>query len=383
MYDRLLLPPKGSFFLFGPRGTGKTTWLRAHFDGATWVDLLDETVYQRYLVDVGPLQLELGRLAPRSWVVLDEVQRLPSLLNEAHRQIEARKLRFALTGSSARKLRRSGVNLLAGRAVWRTMFPFAPEELGSDFDLERALRWGTLPIVWGSEHPDDTLRAYVELYLKEEIKAEALVRNLPGFARFLPVAALFHGQVLNVSGLARDAGVARTTIAEYVSILEDTLVAHRLPAFEAKLRVRERRHPKLYFVDPGLVRAIKGASGKPVGEERGALLEGLVFMLLRLYRQTGKLLFDDLAYWAPGEARETEVDFVLVQGKRRIAIEVKSGARIQSRDLKGLRAIADLPGVDRRILVSTSATDGRTDDGIDVWSFATFCRELERGTIGR
>jgi len=182
---------------------------------------------------------------------VDEVQRLPWILNEVHRFIEEKGLRFVLTGSNSRKLTRAGVNLLAGRALRRTMYPFLPEELGEDFDLEEVLRFGSLPIVWTSSSKTETLAACVQTYLKEAIQSEALVRNLPGFARFLPVAALFHGQVLNATSVARDAGVARTTVEDFLEILEETYVAFRLRAFEGRLRVREKRHPKLYWVDPG------------------------------------------------------------------------------------------------------------------------------------
>jgi len=248
---RILEQPKGSFFLFGPRGVGKSTWLRGAFPGAHRVDLLDEALYQSYLVDVAGFAGELRDLPRGSLVVVDEVQRLPMLLNEVHRHLEDRGLRFVLCGSSARKLKTAGTNLLAGRAARRYVHPFLPEELGSSFDLDTALRNGTLPVIWMAEDRGEALEAYAQLYLKEEVQAEALVRNLPGFPRFLPVAALFHGQVANVSGIARDAGAARTTVAAYLEILEDTLLAFRLPAYEIRLRVRERRHPKLYWADPG------------------------------------------------------------------------------------------------------------------------------------
>ena len=217
--------------------------------------------YQTYLADPAQFAAELGAAPVGSWVVVDEVQRLPALLNDVHRSIESRRIKFALSGSSARKLRRGGTNLLGGRAVTRTMFPFAPEELGTSFDLDDALTRGTLPLVVAADSPTETLAAYVQTYLKQEIQAEAIVRNLPGFARFLPIAALFHGQALNVASLARDAGVSRTTVDGYVEILEDTLLATRLAAFEGKLRVRERKHPKLFFVDPGVVRALKHQLG--------------------------------------------------------------------------------------------------------------------------
>lgn len=381
MIPRLLRPPKRSFFLLGPRGSGKTTWSKQHFRDAARFDLLDEARYQRYLADVASFQRELAAVPDGSWVVIDEVQRLPNLLNEVHRQIEERGLRFSLTGSSARKLRRAGVNLLAGRAVRCTMYPLSPEELGDAFDLDRALSVGTLPIVWTSEDPEETLRAYAQLYLKEEIQGEALVRSLPGFARFLPIAALCHGQLVNAAGIARDAGVARTTVLEYLSVLEDTLLAYRLPAFEGKLRVRERRHPKLFWIDPGIARAVTKSRGAPSPEERGRLFEGFVYMLLRLYIDLGRLPVDEVSYWAPADAAQTEVDFVLSTGKAHVALEVKTATRVHEPHFAGLRAVAELPGLKRRVLLHLGTENGRTQDGIEVWSFERFCESLARGDL--
>ena len=226
---RTLTAPRSSFFLFGPRGTGKTTWVRHEYPDAHRIDLLDEALYQSYLADVGRFAGELQAVASGGWVFVDEIQRLPGLLNEVHRHIEGSGLRFILTGSSARKLKRAGVNLLGGRAVHTRMYPFLPHELGTDFDLDTVLRHGSLPVIWNADDRAAALRSYVQLYLKEEIKGEALVRNLAGFARFMPVAALFHGQTLNIASAARDAEVSRTTLAGYVEILEDTLVAFVCP----------------------------------------------------------------------------------------------------------------------------------------------------------
>ena len=379
IYPRLLSPPRGSFFLFGPRGAGKSTWLRGAFPQAHRVDLLDEALYQSYLVDAGAFAGELRTLAPGAVVVVDEVQRLPSLLNEVHRHIEEKKLRFVLCGSSARKLKTAGTNLLAGRAVRRHLHPFVPEELGSDFDLERALRFGTLPVVWTASDPGDALAAYAQLYLKEEIQAEALVRNLPGFARFLPVAALLHGQVINVAGIARDAGAARTTVADYLDILEDTLLAFRLPAFEAKLRVRERRHPKLYWADAGVPRAMKRQLGPPAAEERGHLFEGWVAALLRAYRDY-RTLFDDWGYWATGKGSSVEVDFVLRRGRGLVAIEVRAGQKVFEADLRGLRAVAELRPM-RRIVVYRGERRQATADGVEILPVTAFLRELEAQTL--
>lgn len=375
-YARLAKPPGRSFFLFGPRGTGKSTWARGQFPDAHRIDLLDEAIYHSLLADPSLFAARLRPLKRGSWVVVDEIQRLPSLLNEVHRGIEELGLRFVLLGSSARKLKAAGTNLLAGRARWKTMFPLVPAELGADFDLSRALRFGTIALVQASEDPPATLEAYVHLYLREEIKAEALVRNLPGFARFLPIAALFHGQLVNISNIARDAGTARTTVAGYLDILDDTMLTYRLPAFEARLRVRERKHPKLYWVDPGLVRAVKRHLGPVSHEERGPLLEGFVLTLLRAHREE-QHLYDGIHYWSPLQAGRTEVDFLLERGGKYLAIEVKSGARLSNQVLAGLRAIGDLRGVARRVLVYGGSQILETKDGIEVWPVARLLKALE------
>jgi predicted AAA+ superfamily ATPase len=379
-YRRILAPPKGSFFLFGVRGAGKSTWARETFPDAYVVDLLDEHRYQTLLADPGLLALELRGVPLHRVVVLDEVQRVPALLNEVHRAIEATRRRFVLLGSSARRLRTAGTNLLAGRALVLTMFPLVPAELGADFNLARVLRFGSIPIVWQAEEPRAALDAYVQLYVREEIRAEALVRNLPAFLRFLPVAALFHGQVVNVAGLARDAGTARTTIEGYLGILQDTLLATLLPAFEARMRARERRHPKLYWVDPGLVRAAKRQLGPVAAEERGPLLEGLVLTILRAHN-AGADLFDDVTYWAPAQARQTEVDFLLRRGQEFVAIEVKAQPRFSAAQLVGLRAIEGLPRLRRRILVYLGSLPLRTEDGIDVWPFDRFLEAVGDGSL--
>jgi len=278
-------------------------------------------------------------------------------------------------GSSARKLKTESTNLLAGRALWNTMFPLVPEELGDDFELERVLRFGSIALVWRSTDPRATLESYVHLYLSEEIRAEALVRNLPGFLRFLPVAGICHGQTINVSSIARDAGVARTTVGGYLDVLEDTLLATRLPAYEARLRVRERKHPKLYWVDPGLARAVKKQLGSVTVEERGALLEGWIFTLLRTYAEE-RALYDEIFYWAPLQANRTEVDFILRRGQEVLALEVKSTRRFSPSLLNGLKAIADLDTVVRKILVYSGDRLLRTEEGIDVWPVARFLEAL-------
>ena len=374
-YTRLQKPPKSSFFLLGMRGTGKSAWVKNAYPKAKRFDLLIESEYQAYLAQPHLFAEELNKIQSGSWVVIDQVQRLPNLLNEVHRAIEEQKLKFALLGSSARKLRQSGVNLLGGRALLRTMHPFLPQELGKDFDLERALRFGSLPLIIMSEDPKEQLQAYVELYLKEEIQAEAIVRNLPGFARFLPIAALFHAQTINVSGMGRDSSVNRATAEGYIKILEDTLLGFRLPAYAPNLRVKEKSHPKWYWIDNGVARAAKKTLGVPIPEERGALFEGFIAMLLRAYNDLKIFEFDTVSYWSP-PGGSTEVDFVIERGKEKIAIEVKTAKEPGTEHLKGLRAISDLKGLKKKILVYPGKRDRQTNDGIEILGFDSFISEI-------
>jgi len=375
VYTRLTRLPGRSFFLFGVRGVGKSSWARTTLPDALRLDLLDEALFLDLLADPSLFRKLVSTIMQDDWVVIDEVQRIPTLLNEVHRLIEERGLRFALLGSSARKLKTAGTNLLAGRAIRKAMYPLVPQELGVDFNLEDVLRYGSIPLVRAADNRREVLESYVQLYLREEIRAEALVRNLPGFVRFLPIAALLHGQSLNVAGIARDAGVARTTVSGYLDVLEDTLLTSRLSAFEAKLRVRERRRPKLYWVDPGLTRAVKRQFGPVSAEERGALFEGWILGLLRAHAQE-QPVFDAIHYWAPAESY-TEVDFLLSRDTEYLAIEAKAARRYNTTLLKGLRAITNLPRLVRRILIYDGERAFRTEDGIDVWPVKQFLNALQ------
>ena len=224
------------------------------------------------------------------------------------------------------------------------------------------------------------LAACAQLYLREEVQAEALVRNLPGFARFLPVAALLHGQTVSVAGVARDAAVARTTVNGYLDILEETLLCFRVQGYEARLRARERKQPKLYWCDPGLVRAMKRSTGTPVPEERGALFEGLVAQLIRAY-QDYRRLCEAIYYWAPSGRSATEVDFLLERGGEFVAVEAKSGRNFSQTWCKGLRAIEALHGLRRRIVIYPEGPALQTEDGIEVLSFGDFADMLAAGSL--
>ena len=367
-YPRLFEPPKMSFFLLGMRGVGKSTLIRNHFKHAKIINLLDEGLYQLYLSKPHAFAEDLSSVKPGDWVIVDEAQRLPQLLNEAHRFIEDKKIKFALLGSSARKLRRAGVNLLGGRAAQKFLHPFLPQELGKDFSMDRVLRNGSIPLIWMSEDPKEQLSAYLQLYLKEEIQAEAIVRNLPGFARFLPVAALFHAQVVNTEAIGRDCGVARSTVEGYLQILEDTLIAFQIPAYENKLRVRQRAHPKLYWSDSGVVRAAKRQLEGLAVEEKGALFEGFIAQILKAYRELGKLDCDRISYWSAGK-NSVEVDFILERGKEIIGIEAKSGTEPDKKWFSGLSALKDTGKLKRSIVVYAGKRKYRNSSGAEVLPF--------------
>lgn len=339
MFARALEPPKRSFLLFGPRGTGKSTWLKEQFPGALRLDLLRNDTYFR--LSASPHELRsIVTAEPRSrWIVLDEVQRIPALLNEVHALIEDTGHRFALTGSSARKLKRGQANLLAGRASVRHLFPLIHEEYGS-IPIEQVLRFGALPAVLADpKHRMDILEAYAGTYLREEIKEEALTRNVPGYSRFLQVAALANAQVTNLANIARDSAVPRATVSTYFEILTDTMLGQFLPAWTAQARVKEVAHPKFYFFDTGVVRAIQGAlHDRPTGAERGHLLE--TYLLHELsshvsYRGIG----GQWSYWRTNDG--VEVDFVWQRGGQVVAIECKASDTWRKDDDAGLLALAD------------------------------------------
>lgn len=333
MYPRLLPRPTESAFLFGPRGTGKSTWIRDRFSGAPTYDLLDPGESLRLLGDPGLPWQELQHLPPRTWVVIDEVQKVPAVLNTVHRLIELRRLRFVLSGSSARPLRRGGVNLLAGRARTARMFPLVSGELGGDADAARILRHGSLPTAVTGRGPADFLRSYAETYLLEEVKAEGLARSLGGFARFLEVAARQNGQVTNVAGIARDVGIARRTVAGYFEVLIDTLIGAWLPSWKRKPSNRQVQQSRFFFFDPGVVRALAGRLPlPPTPEEQGPLLETWLFGELRAFLSYRGLHYP-LSFWRSYSG--AEVDFLIETPTGFVGVEVKASQRWERRFLRG------------------------------------------------
>jgi len=370
---RNLAAPSGSFFLFGPRGTGKTTWLRQTFSEALWLDLLDPQQQRAYLarperlrewVDAHPLARD---------VVIDEIQKVPALLDVVHQLIEAKRgLRFILTASSAHKLRRDSTNLLAGRLLRVEMHPFTGAELGEDFSLPRALEIGLVPLVWNAADPLQTLRAYASLYLHEEVQAEALVRDIGAFARFLEAISFSHGGLLNLASVARECEVGRKTVEGYLGILEDLLLSFRVPVFTRRAKRHLVAHDKFYYFDAGVYRSLRPAGPLDRREEIGGMaLEGLVAQHLRAWiAQQGQS--DRLYYWRTKSG--SEVDFVVYGPQTFAAWEVKHAARVHAGDLRALKAFReDYP--EARLALLYLGQERLEIDGIAILPCETFLRE--------
>jgi len=342
MYSRLITPPKAkSFFLFGPRGTGKTTWVKSAFPRAVYIDLLEAELFN----DLTANPQRLSNLIPpefKDWVIIDEVQRIPDLLHEVHRLIETKKYYFILTGSSPRKLKRKGPNLLAGRALTLSMHPLSVAELRDDFRLEHSLKYGQLPSVYTEADPQRYLEAYVSTYLEEEIRQEGLTRNLSAFARFLEAASFSQGSILSISSVARECHVERKVVENYFSILEDLLIGYRIPIFSKKAKRRLVAHPKFYFFDVGVYRTLRPMGPLDAPEEvEGVALETLFLQELIALNSTLGLGYK-IFYWRTSNGRE--VDFILYGPKRLLAFEIKRTSRMKSAILGGLKSfLADYP----------------------------------------
>ncbi len=333
---RFFDPPKESFFLFGPRGTGKSSWIQARIPDALRIDLLDPESHRSFAARPERLHDFIAANPRKRTIVIDEVQRVPELLSVVHALRENRKeLRFVLTGSSSRKLRRGATDLLGGRALLKTLHPFMAAELGRGFRLEQALRTGLVPLVVAASDPLETLRAYHSLYIREEVQAEGLVRNIGDFARFIEAISFSHGGVLNLSNVARECQIERKTVEGYLSVLEDLLLSVRIPVFSKRAKRTLAVHPKFYMFDAGVYRAARPAGPLDRTEEiEGAALEGMVFQHLRAWNAyRGEK--NALSYWRT--RRGVEVDFVMYGPEAFCAIEVKGAKRVHPQDVRGLR----------------------------------------------
>jgi uncharacterized protein len=344
MFNRILKPSKNnSFFIFGARGTGKSTWLRENFSTIPhlYIDLLDPDIEDTLAKNPNSLLAQIEALPHKNaWVLIDEVQKLPKLLDLVHLSIEKNKTRFVLTGSSARKLKRGGANLLAGRAFVHHLFPLTHRELKQDFDLQQSLHWGTLPQIFQHEDPQDKtryLRTYAQTYLKEEILVEQVVRKLDPFRHFLEIAAQHNGEIINFSNIARDIGVDTVTVQSYFRILEDTLVGYLLQPFHQSLRKRQRKNPKFYFFDLGVKRSLAGMLSvelKPNTYEYGKAFEH--FLIVEIMRLNSYLEKDyRLSYLRTKD--NAEIDLIIEKpGHEYVLIEIKSSVRTDERDIKHL-----------------------------------------------
>jgi uncharacterized protein len=372
MFQRKLGPPDGSAFLFGARGTGKSTWLADVMPDAVTYDLLDTALALRLASDPSMLAKELAAVDKRRWVVIDEIQKVPALLDEIHRLIERERRRFVLSGSSARKLRRGGANLLAGRAIQLDMFPLASSEVGDVPALDR-LQFGMLPKAYSSPRPQRFLQAYVLTYLKEEVQAEALTRNIGGFVRFLEVAAIYNGQITNVSNIARDAQVARQTVQGYFDVLVDTLLGSWLHAWKLKRAARLVSHPKFYFFDAGVARALSGRLPyPPSSEELGPIFETYLLHEVRAFLSYTERSYP-LFFFRTHD--DVEVDLLFESARGMVALELKASSRWRGEFEKGFRRVREeLPRV-RCIGVYTGERK-LEHDGIVVYPFREFLEQL-------
>lgn len=373
--ERFFTAPKDSFFLFGPRGTGKTTWLQKTYSDAYLVDLLDDRIFRNHVAHPERIK-EIVKANPvTNRYIIDEIQKVPAMLDSIHGLIEGYKThQFILTGSSARKLRRGGVNLLAGRALLTHFHPFMAAELGRDFSLETSLQHGLIPLIVAANAPDKALEAYIALYMKEEVKEEGLVRNIGAFARFLEVISFSHGSVLNISNIARECQVTRKLVENYLSILEDLLLGYKLPVFTRRAKRAMTIQPKFYIFDTGVYRHLrpKGPLDSP-DEINGMALEGLVFQHLKAWCDYSEAQMDCYFWRTRGGS---EVDFVLYGEQGFYAIEVKNAEQIHPKSLRSLKTFkSDYP--EAQTLFLHRGREKRIVDDILCWPVDLFLLHLK------
>ncbi len=381
MYVRTLLPPRSSFFLFGPRGTGKSTWLRDQFRPDLRIDLLRSSEFLELQSNPSSLRGRVEALPSKAKIVIDEIQKVPALLDEVHSLIfDHPGFQFALTGSSARKIRKAQANLLAGRAVRRQFFSLTSHELGEDFDLSEILHHGSLPEsinLKSVAEKKDYLLAYVDTYLKEEIQAEAAVRNIPSYHRFLKHAAIMNGQVLNLNNISREASVKRATLDGYFSIVDETLLGTFLEPIHLRAKVKEVSTPKFYFFDCGLVRALRNELDDKLDSEKGFLFETFILNELKAYSSYHQKNWD-FFYW--GTPSGGEVDFIVAQGKRKIGIEVKASTAWKNEYQRSLQELLDAKKIDRAVGVYDGKSNLKKGD-VEIFNVSSFCKSLHSGKL--
>jgi predicted AAA+ superfamily ATPase len=380
---RLLPLKKYSFFLFGPRGVGKSTFLKDSFPNALYIDLLNDKNNIELSHHPDRLEAMAHGLAKESWIIIDEIQKIPFLLEEVHRLIETYSWQFVLCGSSARKLRRGGTNLLAGRAITCKMESFSYQEITGLIDLDFAMCWGSLPLVVKNQDlAKDILNSYVNTYIKEEINEEGAVRHLPPFLRFLEIAGMMNGQVLNKQNIAREASVPPSNVDVYFSILEDSLLGHFLPAYRPNIKVREQTHPKFYWFDPGVARAAAGlVFDQPDRLWFGTALETLIYHELRVYNHIAEKERNIYYYRT---ASGSEIDFVIETRKRQfntlpeiVCIEVKNTKKWDRRWEKTMRSISgNTKAIVKKMIGIYRGESSLHFDGMDIFPLEIFLHKL-------
>lgn len=360
MIERILRIYKeleSSIFLFGARQTGKSTILRQQFPKSIYIDLLDTEMSSRFRRRPVLLYEMLSDKPEKTLVIIDEIPEVPELLNEVHRLISERNLLFILCGSSARKLKRKGKNTLGGRALPIYLYPFVSEEI-DDFDIDRAVNYGMLPPHYLSKNPSRQLSAYIQVYLKEEIKEEALVRNLDSFQRFLEAAALTDGEIINNNNIAQDCGVSATTVSSYFDILEDTLIGYRIPAYRKVKKRRIIQAPRFYYFDVGVANHLLHRKDMMRGtDEYGHAFEHLVVQEIYAWLHYSHS-DEELTYWRTYTGIEVDV----VIGEARVAIEIKSAEEVKNKHLKGLKAFGEEYPDSRRIIISFDRINRKMGD---------------------
>lgn len=373
--ERLFKPPTGSFFIFGPRGTGKSTWLKKNYPEAYIIDLLDDVTFRNYVSHPERIKQVIEANPDTKCYIVDEIQKTPVLLDSIHSLIEEYKThQFILTGSSARKLRRGGVNLLAGRAVLTRFHPFMASELKSDFSLDEALRNGLIPLVMSAQEPDRTLATYVTLYMKEEVKEEGMVRDIGAFVRFLETISFSHGSILNLNNIARECQVSRKITENHISIMEDLLLGYRLPVFTKRARRAMTAQPKFYLFDAGVYNHLRPRGPLDGSDEiLGMALEGLVLQHLIAWSDYSRKRVSCYFWRTRGGS---EVDFVLYGEDCFCALEVKAAKQIYSPNLRPLKTfLHDYPEADAVLLYQ--GTEKLVLDGISCWPVGDYLLQLQ------